>query len=1148
LPAAAFHPYEHSMYFCKKKSNSTGLTTKDILQHFSSGAEVQELAERLMNGDEQRLLLKGMKGSQPAFVAAALLTTLKRTQVFVLPDKESAAYFQNDLETLFDEREMEYQQRRVLFLPASRKRPYEAETPDRSNLLMRSEVLNKIQNTSRYLAVVTYPEALGEKVTDRITVGKNTLKVSKGDQLTLEFMTEFLAGMDFEQVDFVAEPGQYAVRGGIVDVFSFSNDHPFRIEFFGNEIDSIRSFDPGNQLSLSVMQSVSIMPNVQSEEFSNQKIPFTSYIPKDTVMWFDDLQLTVDRIAQGLEKAKRSFDEDTSGVAVLPESLYISADQFLGDLLAFSVVEFGGKAMLDAAVTIQFDADPQPSFNKNFDLLINNLNDNTKTGTVNIIFAANHKQAERIHAILDDTQLKKGRKVQTEYATIARPVHSGFTDHKLKIACYCDHQIFDRYHRFHLRESIKGKEALTLKEIYNLQPGDFVTHIDHGVGRFDGLETIENNGRQQEAIRLVYRDSDLLYVSIHSLHRIAKFVGKEGIPPSLNKLGTNNWNRLKERTKKKVKDIAKDLIKLYAERKSAKGFAFSPDSYMQHELEASFIYEDTPDQLRATIEVKKDLQKDYPMDRLVCGDVGFGKTEVAIRAAFKAATDGKQAAVLVPTTILALQHFKTFSGRLDDFPVTVEYINRFKTAAEQRQIIKALEEGRIDILIGTHRLVGKDVKFKDLGLMIVDEEQKFGVAIKEKLKKLKVNVDTLTLTATPIPRTLQFSLMGARDLSVINTPPPNRIPIHTEVRGFGEEVISSAINYEIARNGQVFFVHNRVQNINDVAEMIHKFCPGVKIGIGHGQMDGKALEQVMLEFIEGDFDVLVATTIVENGLDIPNANTIIINDAQNFGLSDLHQLRGRVGRANKQAFCYLLSPPLSTLTNEARKRLKAIEEFSSLGSGFNIAMRDLDIRGAGNMLGAEQSGFISDIGFEMYNKILDEAILELREEEFRDVFAEKEDDVFVKDCQIETDMELLIPKDYISVTSERLSLYKELDNASGERELQQFEERLIDRFGPVPEEVTGLFDAIRLRWMAKKIGFEKIVLKNNRLIGFFTGSEDSSYYNSPAFTHVLNFIKNNPRACIMRENKQKLSLIFNQVHTIQQAIKKLTPLVHNAGS
>lgn len=1133
-----------SVYFCKQKQKDV-LTTRDIIEYYAQGSKVDEILKHLDGNTRRHLHLAGIKGSQAAFIAAALHHKINRTQVFLLSDKESAAFFHNDLETLFNERDMEYNLRKVLFLPTSGKRPFERDTPDKSNLLMRSEVLNKLNNSGHNLMVITYPEAIAEKVTDRITVGQNTLKMSRGEQISLEFLTEFLEGMFFEQVDFVAEPGQFALRGGIVDVFSFSSDHPFRVEFFGNEIETIRSFDPGSQLSIKMLPSVTIMPDLQAQDLASASVPLTNYVSKNTLFWIDDMQIATDRIDAGIEKLDQFNADENESAAHPPQEDYFSGQQLAYDLDGFQTIEAGtGQPYFDKIISIGFSADPQPSFNKNFDMLVDDLNKHSSQGYLNVIFTGNQKQADRIDNILDDMHLKAGKKNRTQFFTVARSVHNGFVDHAHRIACYADHQIFDRYHRFHLRESIKGKEALTLKEIYNLQPGDFVTHIDHGVGRFDGLETIDNSGKPQEAIRLAYKDGDLLYVSIHSLHRIAKFVGKEGLPPSLNKLGTNNWNRLKERTKKKVKDIAKDLIKLYAARKSAKGFAFAPDSYLQHELEASFIYEDTPDQVKATMEVKADLERNYPMDRLVCGDVGFGKTEVAVRAAFKAATDGKQVAVLVPTTILALQHYKTFSERLAEFPVKVEYINRFKANKEQTAILKELQAGKIDILIGTHRLVGKDVIFNDLGLLIIDEEQKFGVAIKEKLKNLKINVDTLTLTATPIPRTLQFSLMGARDLSVINTPPPNRVPIHTEVRGFAEEVISNAINFEIARNGQAFFVHNRVQNINDVADMIRKFCPNVKVGIGHGQMDGKELEQVMLDFIEGDYDVLVATTIIENGLDIPNSNTIIVNDAQNFGLSDLHQLRGRVGRANRQAYCYLLSPPLSTLTTEARKRLKAIEEFSSLGSGFNIAMRDLDIRGAGNMLGAEQSGFISDIGFEMYNKILDEAMLELREEEFRDVFSEHKEVVYVKDCQIETDLELLIPKSYIAATTERLSIYKELDNAESEDELFNFEKRIVDRFGPLPEQVYGLFDAIRLRWMAKKIGLEKVVLKNERLIGYFTGSEDSTYYNSPAFTHVLNFIKNHPRECIMRENKQKLSLVFKHVETLQQAIRKYSPLVY----
>lgn len=1120
------------------------MTSNEILTWYAESPALRQVAEQLLDERVKRLHINGSKGSMRSFVAASLVQLLKGNQIFVLPDKESAAYFHNDLESLFGERDMEYSKRKVLFFPTSYKRPYEIERTDSSNVLLRSEVLNKLHGRRRGFAVVTYPEALAEKVVDKYTVAKNTLLVKKGDKLSLEFMTEAMEDLKFEEVDFVVEPGQFAVRGGIIDIFSFSSDYPYRIEFFGDDVESIRTFEPANQLSLTMLSQVSVMPDLQKREEDFTKVPLTTFIPANSTFWFDDANLTIERMDRELEKAIAAYGQlSKDNERVNPEGLFISGAQFIQEALKFSIVEFGNHKMLSADQSWQFDVSPQPSFNKNFDMLISSLHKNTRAGFENVIFASNAKQAERLHAILDDAARKEESPNQPEYQTVALPIHGGFVDNNLKLAVYTDHQIFDRYHRFHLRESLKGKEAITLKEIYDLQPGDYVTHIDHGVGRFDGLQSVDNNGKQQEAIRLVYDNGDLLYVSIHSLHRIAKFVGKEGVPPKLNRLGTNNWTRLKERTKKKVKDIAKDLIKLYAERKAAKGFAFTPDSYMQHELEASFIYEDTPDQYKATLDAKTDMEKEYPMDRLVCGDVGFGKTEVAMRAAFKSVADSKQVALLVPTTILALQHYKTFKKRLKDFPVNIEYVNRFKSRKEQTSIYKRLAEGKVDILIGTHKLVSKEIKFKDLGLLIIDEEQKFGVAVKEKLKQLKVNVDTLTLTATPIPRTLQFSLMGARDLSVINTPPPNRIPIQTELRGFSEEVISNAINYEMARNGQVFFVHNRVQNINDVADMIQKFVPGVKIGIGHGQMEGSKLEKVMLDFIDGEFDVLVATTIVENGLDIPNANTIIINDAQNFGLSDLHQLRGRVGRANKKAFCYLLSPPLTTLTPEARKRLRALEEFSNLGSGFNIAMRDLDIRGAGNLLGAEQSGFISDIGYEMYHKILDEAMLELREEEFKDVFKDRPEEDFVLECQVETDLQILIPKDYVSVTTERLSLYKELDNIGNEEGLGRFEKQITDRFGRPPDEVYDLFNTIRLRWIAKKIGFEKIVLKNGKLIGYFVGNENSNYYQSQAFTHVLNYMKHNPVAFIMDQTKSKLRLIFEDTKTVRQAIKKLKPLV-----
>ncbi|MFK5856978.1 MAG: transcription-repair coupling factor, partial [Bacteroidota bacterium] len=761
-----------------------------------------------------------------------------------------------------------------------------------------------------------------------------------------------------------------------------------------------------------------------------------------------------------------------------------------------------------------------------------------------LIFSNNKKQIERLYTIFEDLQADISERARAGFTPVYQSLSEGFIDEDNKLLCYTDHQLFNRYHRFKLREGFGRKEAVSIKELYNLNPGDFVTHIDHGVGRFDGLQIIDNNGKKQEAIRLIYKNNDILYISIHSLHRISKYVGKDGTPPRLNKLGTKTWVKLKNKTKSRVKDIARDLIKLYAQRKESKGIQYSPDTYLQNELEASFIYEDTPDQLKATIDIKKDMEASFPMDRLICGDVGFGKTEIAIRAAFKAVAESKQVAILVPTTILALQHFNTISDRLKEFPVTVDYLNRFRSAKQQKETLQKLKEGKVDILIGTHRLLSKDIEFKDLGLFVIDEEQKFGVAAKEKLKQFRANVDTLTLTATPIPRTLQFSLMGARDLSIINTAPPNRQPIQTEIRSFGAEIISDAINYEVSRGGQVFFVHNRVQNIMDVHDMLVKFVPGIRIAIGHGQMEGKQLEKVMLDFIDGDYDVLLATTIIESGLDIPNANTIIINDAQNFGLSDLHQLRGRVGRSNKQAFCYLLSPPLSTLTNEARKRLKAIEEHGDLGSGFNIAMRDLDIRGAGNILGGEQSGFISDIGYEMYQKILDEAIVELKESEFAELYnSEQKEDDFAGDCQMETDMEIRIPDDYIANITERLSLYKELDNISEEAEIEKFIKKLTDRFGPLPSQTVSLINTVRLRWLARKIGFVKLYLKYNRMTGYFTGSHDSPFFQSDKFGNALEFIQKNPTAAVMKEIKGSLTLRFENVGSVEKAIGLLNGVV-----
>ncbi len=1095
------------------------------------------MTEVIRDGSAGRLHLKGLVGSARAFFGTAVFHQLRSNLLFILPDKESAAYFYNDLENLSGERSLNYNKKKVLFFPTSYKRHYQIEDTDNTNLLSRSEVLSRLGTEDRHSMIVTYPEALSEKVVTRSFLKKNLFKIKKGDALSLDFIGDLLAEYAFERVDFVLEPGQFSFRGGIVDVFSFSNDYPFRIEFSGDEIESIRTFDPVTQLSVEKLNRITLLPNIQDRNQKEMRESLLAYIRSETVLWFDQIQFTLERIDQEFHKAEDAFSRsDQTPSGLLLNDLFTTGREILHDALSFPVIEFGNTSLFDNSQSVECHLSPQPSFNKNFTLLMDNLRNNSRSHIHNVITTDAPKQLERIYTIVADLQQDLPEEEHIEFTSLNLGLHEGFIDHDLKIALYTDHQIFDRYHRFELREHYKGREALTIKELYNLNPGDYVTHIDHGIGRYEGLEKIENNGRIQEAIRIVYDNDDLLYVSIHSLHRISKYVGKEGSVPKLNRLGSNAWNRLKERTKQKVKDIAKDLIRLYAERKAAEGFQYSPDSYLQHELEASFIYEDTSDQVKSTNDVKADMEAGHPMDRLICGDVGFGKTEVAIRAAFKAVADSKQVAVLVPTTILAFQHYRTFSERLGDFPCRVDYINRFRSHKDMKLSLQQVESGKTDILIGTHRLLSKDVAFKDLGLLIVDEEQKFGVSAKERLKQLKVNVDTLTLTATPIPRTLQFSLMGARDLSVINTPPANRYPIQTEIHPFNEDVIRNAIRYELSRGGQVYFVHNRIQNINDIAQLIARIVPEVKIAIGHGQMEGQKLEATMLDFIEGYYDILLSTTIIESGLDIPNVNTIIINDAQNYGLNDLHQLRGRVGRSNKKAFCYLLSPPLSVLTSEARKRLKAIEEFAELGSGFSIALRDLDIRGAGNLLGAEQSGFITEIGFEMYHKILDEALQELREAEFRELYKMEKTTEFIRECQLETDLELLIPDDYVSNISERLILYKELDNIDNEEWLMKYLERMIDRFGTIPQQVDGLINAVRLRWLAKNTGFEKIILKNGRLTGHFVSNQESDYYNSELFSRVLDYVKRNPRHCRLKESQNRLSLSIEPVNTVFEAL------------
>ncbi len=1104
------------------------MTKDELLGLYTSQPKIRSIASQIEQKNSLKLHLKGLVGSSDGVLAASVYTSTHRPHLFILNDKEEAAYFLNAVENFTGENS-------GFFYPASYKKTFQVDELDNANVLLRAEVLSHVSKRSRTL-VVTYAEALAEKVVTKKNLEQNSIDLRVKEKVSIDFINEFLLHHEFESTDFVAEAGEFSVRGGIVDIYSFSNDLPYRVEFFGDEVESIRTFDPVTQLSVQAMNHVTIIPNVQTRLLQLHHTSFLDFIPADTVVWVKDLSSVMSFVDIHLAKAKELVEQSKSYPSEKLDEIFESSEEIKKRLEKFTVVEFGKRNYFSSTDEFDFHFSPQPSFNKKFELLVENLQSNRKEGIKNILFADSGKQIERLYAIFEDLEKKNGVKNKVEFTSLLLSLHEGFIDHDLKLACYTDHQIFDRYHRFRLKKNYSKSEAITLKELASLKPGDFVTHIDHGVGKFAGLETIEVNGKPQEAVRLIYKDNDILYVSIHSLHRIAKYTGKEGTTPSLHKLGSNTWSTLKQKTKKRVKDIAKDLIQLYAKRRAQKGFAFSPDTYLQNELEASFIYEDTPDQIKSTRDIKKDMEREYPMDRLICGDVGFGKTEIAVRGAFKAVTDNKQVAILVPTTILALQHYNTFKDRLKDFPCNIDYINRFKSAAKQKETLKKLEEGKIDIIIGTHRLLGKDVKFKDLGLMVIDEEQKFGVAAKEKLKAIRVNVDTLTLTATPIPRTLQFSLMGARDLSIINTAPPNRYPVTTEIHTFSEQTIRDAINYEFSRGGQVFFIHNRVSDIHDMAGMIQKLCPDVRIAVGHGQMDGDKLEEVMMDFIAGTSDVLVSTTIVESGLDIPNANTIIINQAQNFGLSDLHQMRGRVGRSNKKAFCYLLTPPFLVLTPEAKQRLKAIEEFSDLGSGFNVAMRDLDIRGAGNLLGGEQSGFISEIGFEMYHKILDEAIAELKETDFAELFKEEiHNKPFVSDCQIDTDMEILLPTDYVNSVTERLVLYKELDSIADEQSLNSFEEKLRDRFGPLPQPAKELIATIRLRWLAEKLGFEKLILKNQRLIGYFVSNPTSHFYQSEVFSKMLKFVQGQSKKCKLKEDKLKLSLSVMNISSVDDA-------------
>lgn len=1117
----------------------------DPKSYYKDDARVAEVVGFL--NDKKDVFCKCLVGSARAYVTAAAAERLGGQHFVVCPDKEHAAYFYNDLENIFGERETDYAKKMILFYPTSYKRPYEPEKADNTYILSRTEVLQRVSTSERKTIIVSYPEALCEKIVTRKIMNKNTLKLAVGDKFDMDFITDTLLEYNFEHVDFVVEPGQFAIRGGIVDVFSFANDNPYRIVFDFDEIESIRSFNPVDQLSIEKLNRIILLPNLQDHKLDEERETIFQYLNNQTVIWLEETDFLKERIDIEYKKALTAFDEleDQDGLAE-PEDIFAESNELLTQLDDFKTVTFETYSDSTGKAVVDFDTTMQPVFSKNFDMLLESINTLKDKGYRVLFFSESKKQLERIQSILNDLQ-KKGDDVDElagDFEPVLYAINSGFIDNVLKLCCFTDHQVFERYHRFHLREGYAANQALTIKELYNLKPGDYVTHIDYGIGRFDGLEIVESQGKQHESMRLVYQNGDLLYVSIHSLHRIAKYSSKDGVEPTLSKLGSNAWNKLKSKTKGKVKDIARELIKLYAERKKSAGFQFGPDTYLQTELEASFMYEDTPDQLKATIDVKRDMEKESPMDRLVCGDVGFGKTEVAIRAAFKAVCDGKQVAVLVPTTVLALQHYNTFTNRLRGFPVTVDYMNRFKSAKELKKTLEDVKAGHVDILIGTHRIISKDVEFKDLGLLVIDEEQKFGVSAKEKLKQLKTNVDTLTLTATPIPRTLQFSMMGARDMSVITTPPPNRYPVETELRSFSPEVVRDAIQYELARDGQVFFVHNRVQNIMDVRDLIQSCVPGAKIAVGHGQMDGDDLEKVMLDFIDGKYDVLLCTTIIEAGLDIPNANTIIINDAHKYGLSDLHQLRGRVGRSNKKAFCYLLTPPLHLLSDEAQKRLRALEQFSDLGSGFNIAMRDLDIRGAGNLLGAEQSGFINDIGFETYHKILDEAIEELKETEFKDIFEKPDaEKVYVKECQIESDLEILLPVEYVDSSAERISLYNELDHIDTEEGLMRFTDQLIDRFGPVPPQANELINTVRLRWLARDLGFEKIVLKHNDLTGYFLEDKDSGYFDSDVFQKILTYGSTHIKRCQFKEQNGKNVLIIKAIDRVKDALEVLREIV-----
>lgn len=1114
---------------------------QEFLSIYQADAVFQSIAHEIMQQDKTTVQIKGLSGSLDMVLFSTLYQQNGGIHLLIAQDKEEAAYLNSDLQNLLHTEEH-------MIFPSSFKKAYHYEEVDNANVLIRSELLNRIlTEREQSHVIITYPEALYERVINKRSLVENTFVAKVGEKVDMEFVSELLHSYDFERTDFVYEPGQFAIRGGILDVFSFSNEHPYRLELFGKEIESIRTFDPESQLSLEIVPQISLIPNIQTKLLQEVRQSFLGFLPENTKIWIKDFQLTKDVMDECFHKATQEFDQIVSKtkndkLVLQPSDLFEAGADFEQQSSNFSRIEFGRQFYLKPSKSFNWESQPQPSFNKNFDLLVTHLSDNEKRGYANILTAENEKQIDRLIGIfreLDPT---------IQVRSMLLGLREGFEDRQSKIACFTDHQLFERFHRYKTRAKASKSKALTIKELKALHPGDYIVHVDYGVGRFAGLEKVDVSGKKQEAVRLIFRDDDLLYVNIHSLHKISKYSGQEGTAPAMSKLGSPEWENKKSKAKKQVKDIAKDLIALYAKRRSAHGFSFTRDSVLQIELESSFIYEDTPDQAIATQDVKSDMEKSYPMDRLVCGDVGFGKTEVAIRAAFKAVNDRKQVAVLVPTTILAMQHYQTFKERLGDLPLKVDYINRFRTAKEIKEIIEQVKTGEIDILIGTHKIVNKNIVFKDLGLLIIDEEQKFGVKVKDQLKNLRVNVDVLTLTATPIPRTLHFSLMGARDLSVIATPPPNRQPVTTEVQTFQEEVIRDAVSYELRRGGQVFFVHNRVGEIDSIANLIMKLVPDARVVGAHGQMDGEKLEKIMVDFINHEYDVLVSTNIIESGLDIPNANTILINRAHMFGLSDLHQMRGRVGRSNKKAFCYLLTSPMSGLTAEARKRLQTLEEFSDLGDGFKVAMKDLDIRGAGNLLGAEQSGFITDLGFEMYHKILDEAVQELKENEFASLFEvdlKEKVKVLVQDCTIETDLELLIPEEYVANISERLGLYSKLDGIKDQEGLSKFSTNLLDRFGPLPTEVEDLLETVRLRWKAEKLGIEKLTLKGNQMKCYLLPSSRDDFYSSDVFQKIMRFAQFHSKNCKIKEYKNRLILTLSGVTSISKAQIKLNEMVNS---